>query len=205
MTAMNGLFRTRWVAAGATIVLTAAAPGAAAAAPGAAATGPGCPNYPLSQPFLAWGDANQYALLPGESVDNVDGAGWQLYRGASLLTTQLQDGQQGQVLDMPAGSVVVTPPMCVNAADYPLARTMLADVTGTQGVAVYVSYQAGGSWGLPFATGMVKNTVSGWYPSKPIMLHSAELRGNHMMRLVLVACAGEYQLYNFYIDPRRGH
>jgi hypothetical protein len=159
----------------------------------------------LSQPFLAWGDPNEYTLLPGETFDNVDGTGWLLFQGASLTTTTVQDGQTGQVLDMPAGSVAVTPPLCVDASDYPMARAMVGDVSGSEGVAVYVSYEAHDSWGWPFAAGMIKASGPGFYPSKPIMLHSSELRGDHLVRLVLVAYGGEYQLYNLYIDPRRGH
>jgi hypothetical protein len=82
---------------------------------------------------------------------------------------------------------------------------MVSDVTGDQGVAVYVSYESGADWGWPFASGMIKNTYPGWYPSKPIMLHAGQLRGNHLVRLTLVAYSGEYQLYNLFIDPRRGH
>jgi hypothetical protein len=193
---MNGLFRKGCVAAGAVIAL-AAAPGIASAAP--------CPNYPESQPFLAWGDTNEYTLLPGESVDNLSGDGWQLYRGANIATTALQDGQVGKVLDMPAGSVAVTPPMCVNASDYPMARSMVSDVSGTEGVAVYVSYEGVGPEDWPFASGMIKSSLPGWAPSKPIMLHAGRLRGQHTVRLTLVSYGGEYQLYNFYIDPRRSH
>jgi hypothetical protein len=194
---MNGLFRKGCVTAGAVIALAAAAPSIASADP--------CPSNPLSQPFLAWGDTNEYTLLPGESVDNVSGDGWQLWRGAGLVTTSLADGQGGQVLDMPAGSVAVTPPMCVSASSYPMARTMVSNVSGTEGVAVYVAYDGAGPADWPSSAGMIKSDVPGWGPSKPIMLHAAHLRGEHTMRLILVSYGGEYQLYNFYIDPRRSH
>jgi hypothetical protein len=165
----------------------------------------GCPSNALSQPFLAWGDTHEYTLLSGESVDNVGGLGWQLSGGAHLSTATLQDGKAGQVLDMPAGSHVVTPAMCVNASNYPMARAMVSNLSGTQGVAVYVSYASDGLWGWPLPTGMVKSPVPGWGLSRPIMLHAGELRGEHLVRFTLVAYGGEYQLYNFYVDPRRGH
>lgn len=194
---MNGLFRKGCVTAGAVIALAAAAPAAASAAP--------CPDYPLSQPFLAWGDSNQYTLLPGESVDNLSAEGWQLERGANITTTMLQDGQIGQVLDLPAGSIAVTPPMCVTASDYPMARTLVSDVSGTEGVAVYVSYEDMRREDWPLASGMIKDPLAGWAPSKPIMLHAGPLRGEHTVRLTLVSDGGEYQLYNFYVDPRRSN
>jgi hypothetical protein len=194
---MKGLFRKGCVTVGAVVALAGAAPSIASADP--------CPSNSLSQPFLAWGDTNEYTLLPGESVDNVTGDGWELWRGANLATTSLEDGQVGQVLDMPAGSVAVTPPMCVNASAYPMARTMVQDVSGTEGVAVYVAYDGPGAGDWPFAAGNIKNTVPGWAPSKPIMLHAGQLRGQHTVRLILVSYGGDYQLYNFYIDPRRSH
>ena len=189
---MKGLFRTGCIAAGAAFALTAAIPAIAAANP--------CPSYPLSQPFLTWGDPNTYTLIPGESAGTVDGQGWQFSGGAHLVTTAVQDGSSGQVLDMPPGSKVVTPPMCVNASNYPRARTMISDVSGEQGVAVYVSYQQD----RLLATGMIKNPRPGWSASRPIMLHAGQLRGLHMVRFTFVARRGEYQLYNFYVDPRRG-
>lgn len=194
---MNGLFRMGCVTAGAVIALAAALPAVASADP--------CPSYGMSQPFLAWGDTHEYTLLPGESVDSIGGQGWELSRGAKLVTSSLLDGSTGQVLDMPAGSVAVSPPMCVNGSDYPVARSMVRDLSGDEGIAVYASYEGDGPWGWPLASGMIKGGLLGWVPSKPIMLHAGSLRGEHILRLSLVAYGGEYQLYNFYIDPRRNN
>jgi hypothetical protein len=198
---MNGLFRKGCTTAGAVIALAAAIPAAASAAP------PSCPSYVASQPFLAWGDPNDYALLPGESIDSVDGAGWQLSGGAKLVTTRLADGTMGQVLDLPKGATAVTAPICVNSSQEPEARTMVADLSGTSGVATYVAYSSAndGSWGSLLAAGNVKYTWSGFGPSKPIMLHAGSLRGVHLARFTFMAFDGEYQLYNFYVDPRRSH
>lgn len=222
---MKVLFGKVWVAAGAAIALGAVLPAVSLAAPkgesaqhwtmtatrpvAAAgwtlATGDPCPSYSLSQPFLAWGDTNEYTLLPGESVNSMSGEDWQLSRGAQLVSSTVNGGSTGQVLDMPAGSVAVTPPMCVNASNYPEARAMISDVAGVQGIAVFVTYKGDGMWGWPLATGMIKSTAPGWSLSKPIMLHAGELTGMHMVRLTLVAYGGHYRLYNLYVDPRRAH
>jgi hypothetical protein len=198
---MNGLFRKGCVTAGAVIAVAAATPTAASATPQS------CPNYPVSQPFQAWGDTNQYALLSGESIDNVDGTGWQLSGGAKLVTARLADAAMGQVLDLPKGASAVTAPICVNSSQDPEARTMVADLSGTSGVATYVAYASlsGGDWGWPSATGNVKYTWSGFGLSKPIMLHAGGLKGLHLARFTFTAFDGEYQLYNFYVDPRRSH
>ena len=162
-----------------------------------------CPSYSLSQAFLSWGDSHEYTLLGGESVDNVGGQGWQLSHGAHLTTATLADGSQGQVLDMPAGSVAITPPMCVNDSGYPRARAMVSDLSGSQGIAVYVSYPGTRVLARPLAAGRIKNMRSGFRPTRPIMLHAGPLRGVHKVVLRLVARGGEYQLYNLYIDPLR--
>lgn len=222
---MKRLFRKGWVTAGTVFVLGAVVPATALAAPSgraarhrpraadsslvgrdrSVAKGNPCPTYALSQAFLAWGDTNEYTLLPGESPGNVSAAGWQLSGGAHLVSTAVQGGGMGQVLDLPAGSVAVTPPMCVNDSNYPEARAMVSDVSGVQGVAVHVGYQGDGSRGWPLATGMIKSVGRGWSPSKPIMLHAGALTGMHLVQFTLVAYGGEYRLYNFYVDPRRAH
>jgi hypothetical protein len=210
---MNGLFSMRVAVAGALIACAAALPAVASAKAPARASDPGakasgassCAAPALSQPFLPWGDANEYTPFPGETFDSVDGLGWTLQGGATLVTSALQDGSSGQVLDMPAGSVVVSTPLCVDASNYPSARAMVADVTGTEGVTVEVSYVSGADWSRLMPAGNIKNTAGGWYPSKPIMLHAGGLQGMHLLRLVLVAGAGEYRVYNLFVDPRRGH
>src|ERR1700733_5298612 len=63
-----------------------------------------CTAPTLSQPFLAWGDTNWYALAPGETADDFAGAGWTLKGGAKIVTATLEDGTTGSVLDLPGGS-----------------------------------------------------------------------------------------------------
>src|SRR5579862_2257724 len=73
-----------------------ATPATAAANPSSTAS---CTDPALSQPFLAWGDDNWYALAPGEARDNFYGGGWTLTGGAHIVTTTLEDGTTGSVLD----------------------------------------------------------------------------------------------------------
>ena len=149
------------------------------------ATASTCGNPLLTQPFRSIGDLNHYTLLPGQTTDNFDGTGWELTGGAKLVTAKLADGQTGQVLDLPSDAHAVSPTICVTASDYPQARTMVADLAGTQGVQVYVQYN-NGSWGTPLAAGIVKNTYAGFAASKPIMLHAPTLTGVHLARFTLV-------------------
>ena len=175
---------------------------------GRSGSGPGpaalpCPSIALSQPFLAWGDKGEYALLRGEDPDNFDGSGWKLNGGARVMDVRLHDGGTGQVLDLPAGASVVSPAICVSPA-YPKARTLVRDLAGSQGVHIYVSFYKNGAWGRSFSNGMVKGLHGNWAASVPIMIHAASLKSLTPARFTLVAggSRSEYQLYNFYVDPR---
>lgn len=169
------------------------------AAPAARADSSSCTAPALSQPFLGWGDSNQYALVPGESADNFDGTGWTLLRGAQIVTTTLADGSTGQVLDLPSGSVAVSPPVCL-ASNYPTARTMIQNVgNGGGGVAV-VSRDLDSRAIEPLQT---LNAGSSWSLSQPFNTLSENFEGWNQFQFAFIAYgqAAEYQLYNFYVDP----
>ena len=75
-----------------------------------------CTDPALSQPFLPWGDSNWYALAPGEAPDDFAGTGWTLTGGAQIVTTALQDGRTGSVLNLPVGAKAVSPTICLTSA-----------------------------------------------------------------------------------------
>jgi hypothetical protein len=160
-----------------------------------------CTDPVLTQPFLSWGDSNYYTLTPGESVDNFAGGYWTLSGGASVVTTTLDDGTTGNVLDMPPGSQVVSPTMCVQA-NYPIARTM---ILGTPGIQFYVSYAGTASWTNPKNTGQIHGASNtAWSLITPVNLQPAATTGWQLLRITLVSPAGapvDSQLYNFYVDP----
>jgi hypothetical protein len=169
----------------------------AAVAGGASASQ--CTTPTLTQPFLAWGDSNWYALAPGESFDSFDGTGWTLANGASIQTNTLQDGTTGNVLDLPGGAVAVSPPVCVEAS-YPTARTMISSTPGSA-VAVGVSYLNSGRVEL---SGLISSSGSGFNPSNPFNVHPGNLSGWQLVQFVFVGIGvnSDDQLYNFYVDPR---
>jgi hypothetical protein len=163
-----------------------------------------CTDPSLTQPFVGWADSNYYALAPGQSDSNFTGTNWYLMNGATITTTTLNDGSTGSVLDMPSGSLAISPPMCV-AYNYPTARTMVRTLSGTGGVDVYVAYFNGTSYqvtngGSAGATG--SSTSSAWGLSDQINLNPSTTSGWQIARFALYASgSGEYQLYNFYVDP----
>ena len=92
----------------ASAAILAAALSTIAAAP-AAAFGPACSTPPMTQAYSAWGDPGWYTLAPGQTAGDFNGDGWILLGGARIVSTQLDDGTTGHVLDLPAGSQAIGP------------------------------------------------------------------------------------------------
>lgn len=162
-----------------------------------------CTVPAVSQPFLSVNDSNWYTLTPGESVDNFDGGGWTLTGGANIQTVQLDDGQTGSVLDLPSGSKAVSPTICVNSG-FQTARTMVRNVVGAEGVFFYVSYAGTNTWDVPKNTGQVHGQQNNWTLSDPVNVQPSGIAGWQLVRFTFVpgGKSSDFQIYNFYVDPR---
>jgi hypothetical protein len=162
--------------------------------------GSSCRAPTLTQPFLAARDSNWYTLTPGETPGSFNGAGWTLSGGASIKAGQ---AGAGSVLDLPSGSQAISPPMCV-ASDYPTARTMVRDAVGAQGVHIYVAYAGTKTAGQAQNVGQVHGQQSAWTLSNSFNIHPGNLPGWQLMRFTLVpgGTSSDFQVYDFYVDPR---
>jgi hypothetical protein len=132
-------------------------------------------NPLLTQPFLSAGDSNWYTLMPGESPGSFDGRGWTLTGGASIKTTTTASGPS-TVLDLPSGSKAISPVVCVTSS-YPVARAMVRNVVGSEGVFFYVSYDGTSTWNTPKNTGQVHGAGTAWTPVTPVNLQPYNVSG----------------------------
>jgi hypothetical protein len=167
----------------------------------------GCTSPLLTQPFSTARDGNWYTLMPGESPGSFDGTGWTLTGGAKIVTTTTANGSTGSVLDLPSGSTAVSPVMCVTSA-YPTARTMVRNATGGDGVHFQVSYEGTRTWTQPQETGQVHGNQTNWTLSGNINVHPADnVTGWQPVRFTLVGGgkSSNFQVYDFYVDPRLMH
>jgi hypothetical protein len=183
---------------GLAVLVATVAGGSAQAATPAQTSACSQPNYSITQPFAGLGDANWYTLAPGQGAGGFNGAGWTLTGGAKVVTTTLPDGTRGQVLDVPAGSTAVSPPMCVDS-DYPTARADVLQAGYGSGVDVSVAYTNGKSGGQ--SSGVV-NGDSTWGASRVFQLHAGTLSGWQLAQYTFQGGHGDTQLYDFYVDPR---
>jgi hypothetical protein len=164
-----------------------------------------CSAPQLTQAFLPTHDNNWYTLAPGQTVDGFTGTGWTLSGGAQIAASSLSGGAPGSVLDLPSGSSAISPAMCVSS-DYPTARTMVRDVAGSEGVHVSVAYAGTKTADKPQTVGQVHGTQSAWTASNPFHVHPGNLPGWQMVRFTLTAGgkSSDFQIYNFWVDPRMG-
>jgi|SRR5947208_441641 len=189
-------------AAGLAVLIASVAGGSAQAATLTGVSACEAPTYSFSQPFAPAKDSHWYTLAPGQDVNSFSGQGWTLTSGAKLVTTTLADGSTGTVLDMPAGSKAVSPPMCVNAA-YPSARGVVRDVVGAPSIHLFVQYTNTKSWETRLAAGTFAGKSS-WVNSQPLNLHPGNLYGWQQETFTLTGGdkGTDAQVYNFYVDPR---
>jgi hypothetical protein len=163
-----------------------------------------CASPSLSQTFLSTKDRNWYTLAPGQSPDGFNGSGWTLTNGAQVVTTQLQNGQTGSVLNLPSGAAAVSPPICITS-DYPTARSLVRNVVGGEGVQFYVSYAGTRTWEQPKNTGQLHGQKTNWTISDPVNLQpDNHTMGWQIVRFAFVAGGrtSDFQVYDFYVDPR---
>jgi len=161
-----------------------------------------CLEHTLTQPFQYAGDSYYYVLAPGQTPGNFEGTGWTLIGGATIKKTTQQNGAIGYVLDLPSGSKAVSPTFCVTSA-YPTARTLVRDLSGSEGVYRNVSYEGTTTWNKPKNTGQVHRNGTQWTLSNPVNLQPENVTGWQILRLTLVpgGTKSDFQLYNLYVDP----
>lgn len=159
-----------------------------------------CSPPALSQPFTAWGDSNYYELVPGQVPGSFTGQGWTLSGGAQIVTDSAYSG--GEVLDLPSKAEAVSPTFCVSS-NYPVARAMIRDVVGSEGVFFYVSYEGTNTWNNPQNTGQIHGQANSWTLSDPVNMQPSNAPGWQLVRLTFIAGGNtsDFRLYNIYVDP----
>lgn len=172
---------------------------------------PACPGEQFSQPFLAFGDSQSYTLVPGESPDSFDGTDWILSGGASIVTTTLADGSTGQVLDLPAGSTAVSPPMCVSTG-YPFGRMMSRVVAPPPGKPApkdghlpdpHVTFSVAAVDGSDHERHMDLPGKVDWALTHKIPVAPGNPgTGDVYFTFTAKPDSSELQVYNLYVDPR---
>jgi hypothetical protein len=164
-----------------------------------------CNEAPLSQPFLRWGDANSYELMPGGDFEG-SLAGWSLSGGAHQVAGSEPFGATGSVgsdaLQLPAGASAQSPFTCLDAA-YPSFRFFAHNNTLLASVLVQVVYQTpAGTVALPLGAVLASAT---WQPTLPMLtgsvLTGALSGGTAQGALRFTAVGGTSEIDDVFVDP----
>ncbi len=165
-----------------------------------------CEGQKFAPVFEALGDANFYTLVPGGEFNSAS-EGWTLLGGARIVEASRPEGASGGVLELPGGSVAISPPTCVTL-QYPTARVWLQDVKGNDAVTVAVAYP-GTSLTVtsPQDVGQVHGQPDGWTLSSPINVQpqiGGAAESTREARFVFTSAnrGTSYRLYGLYVDPR---
>ncbi|HLJ03806.1 MAG TPA: hypothetical protein VKT31_10215 [Solirubrobacteraceae bacterium] len=166
-----------------------------------------CDTSTLTQPFLHWGDANEYKLVPGGTFESGTPS-WTLTGGATLTTGSEPYGATGSVgsrsLYLPAGGSAQSPYTCVNAA-YPLLRLFARNRSLLSTVLVQLVYLNPllGPTDIPVGVVALSGT---WQPTLPMLTLSAvpgALNGGTAQVAVrFTAVLGASQIDDVFVDPR---
>ena len=171
-----------------------------AAPPPVPSTG-ACSNPVLSQAFLPAGDTNYYTAAPGQTGGGFVGTGWTLTGGAKIVTATRSDDSSGPVLDLPAGSLAVSPNICVTSL-YPTARMMVRSLFGGDDLSFRVSYADTNTWTNPHETGHVHGNDTSWTLSDPVQLQPPNQPGWQIVADARPNGAhSEFQIYDLELDP----
>lgn len=162
-----------------------------------------CPGQTFSQPFEALNDGNYYTLVEGSEFNGPE-EGWELKNGAQVTEATRPDGSTGGVLDLPAGSYAISPPVCVTL-QYPTARAYVENVEGFGGVNVSVVYANARSFGV--SSGLLSaKKGAGWELSSPFNVKpqlAGSEEGTREVRFVFANLSkGDFRLSGLYVDPR---
>jgi hypothetical protein len=191
-------FAATLLAAGALTALGASPADAALVRTGA------CDGSALTQPFRAWGDANNYKLVPGGDFEG-SLSGWTL-RGSGRVVAgggPLDHGDGHSVALSPGGSIQ-TPKTCVNTS-YPTFRLFSAGASATATVLVQAVYALPVLGDVAVPVGVV-TLNGGWSPTLPMLTASTVpgllSNGTAQVALRFTQLVGTSQIDDVYIDPR---
>jgi len=186
--------------------LALTAPAGAAAATTTLTTA--CGTAALSQPFVPWGDAGLYSLIPGGGFEGSP-TGWTLAGGAQTVAGSEPYGATGSVgarsLSLPAGASARSPFFCVTSSDHTFRLFVLNHLSGSSVLVQAILLTPAGRQ-ITLSVGTLSGD-STWTPSA--IMHTGAalitlLSGSPTGRVALqfTATGGASQIDDLFVDPR---
>jgi len=167
-----------------------------------------CPDEPLVQPFLPWGDLMQYVFAPDGGFEN-GAAGWKLRGGADVErgneSFYVHDVDDRRVLDLPAGASAMSPVTCVGI-ERPTVRFFARRTSGWFFPYLKVEVFYNGLDGELRTLALAPVTAgSSWQPTLPLPIVAnllPNLSGDQaVVAFRFTAVGGSFRVDDVYVDP----
>jgi hypothetical protein len=179
------------------------------AAQAATSTAATCPTSVSSQPFLRWGDADLYSLVPGGDMESAL-TGWTLTGAAQRASGSEPYAATGTLgsssLSLPAGSSAQTPFLCMSASERTFRFFIKSEGTQSTVLAWLVYKTALGNISIPAA---VVAATGAWAPSPAVRtgaaIATAIAQGTVQVAIRLTPLTGASRVDDIFLDPRMHH
>ena len=173
------------------------------------ATTQDCDNGPVTQPFSAWGDLNDYVLAPDGGVEN--GANeWNLAGGAQIVSGNepfyLRDEADTHSVRVPSGGAAETATMCIGQ-EHPTLRFVAKNESGSWSSVLFVQIVVETARGreLSIPIGIERGNAN-WEPSTAMKLWVNYLNmapGTYTpVEFLFTAKGGSWLIDDVFVDPR---
>lgn len=156
-----------------------------------------CGNQTASQPFAAYGDSNDYVLVPGGNFGLGD-TPWVTSGGATA-----SDGS----LSLPAGSSTTSPATCTSIY-HPTARLFVRNTGSPSSHLIVQALYPGLLGGVQTATIGDITGSSGWSPSPIMSVQGQDLLATLSLSQTVIAfrffpadASGNWSITGVYLDP----
>jgi hypothetical protein len=163
-----------------------------------------------SQPFLRWGDSNEYTLVPGGTFE-AGSPSWALFGAARVVSgneTYFVSGPGSHSLSLPTGSAATSPPACTGI-DHPSMRFFVRNTgSSSSRLRVYATYPL--LLGLPYTAylGEVSGSAA-WEPSPALQMGllnntiGSLTLGESTVTFTFVPAdsTGDWAIDDVYLDP----
>jgi hypothetical protein len=166
-----------------------------------------CPTRTTSKPFTAWGDDNDYFVVPGGTFES--SPGWSYFGNISVVNDQapwkVNGSTHSKALNLPAYTTAMPPNMCI-ASNVDLIRFFYKDpgVSGARLLVKIEAWNSAGTNGRVIKEYRISSGKSGWKLSSTLALpNNRDSKGEQMITITVtpVDTAATWRIDDMMLDP----
>ncbi len=166
-----------------------------------------CPTRTTTTPFTAWGDHNQYFVVPGGTFEGSHG--WGSNGNVSVVNDQapwkINGSNHSKALNLPAYTTTIAPNMCI-ASNVDWLRLFYKDpgVSGARLLVKIEAWNTAGTNGRVVKEYRISSGGAGWKLTSALALpNNRDSRGEQMVTITItpVDTAASWRIDDVMLDP----